>query len=375
MAVLLAYAVQCIVVNAEEMADVQELEIDGTGTEEAKSDKLPDGEPEVVPEDMIYQVSFPADIHAFLDPGDLSGKGQVFSSRYAVENYGNTDIDIVISGIDVYYSSEEDVYEFSEEPVTDYHGRAKKMNIDMVWENESEQAETVLHISEGIQREYVLSLKASEYDDKNEFVGLCDGSSGGFYFTGTLNGNPDLVWEEGEIIVRFDYEILSRQECVQNEGVPDSKMNEIPREDVGPEENPEKEDSIGPENTGTAEKEENPENTDKTAEAAEDSKKEEQSPSDGSDSPEKEENQTEVPGEDTETAEKEENPKNTDKAEEETEDSKKETEDQEPSGENKEDIQNGEQQEVPDDMEDMTDHENCAEKTGSEQDQTAGEDT
>lgn len=174
-------------------------------------------------EDVLYNVSFPADIHAYLDPGNLSGRGQIFSAQYAVENYGNTDIAIRIKNIDVYYASTEDVYEFSDEEIEDNSSGVKKMNIRMAWGNEKEGTERTLCLSEGIRDEEVLVLEASEYDENGEFVSLQEGSSGYFYFTGTLNANPNIEWEEGELVVCFDYEILSTGEEEREDEIPDPK--------------------------------------------------------------------------------------------------------------------------------------------------------
>lgn len=204
-------------------------------------------------EDVLYNVSFPADIHAYLDPGNLSGRGQIFSDRYVVENYGNTDVTIKITNIDLYCLSTEDVYEFSEEEVTDPHSRVKKFNIDMVWGNETRQTEKVLQISEGIRDECVLSLESAEYNEGGERVSSGGGSCGYFYFTGTMNSNPNIVWDEGEIIAHFDYEIV----CMEKEekGLKDEspEMQETP---------------VNSENEDYQEEKENPEE-------AEDSKKEE----------------------------------------------------------------------------------------------------
>lgn len=197
------------------------------------------GEPSEAPSgaDVLYNVAFPADIHAFLDPGDLSGRGQIFSDRYAVENYGNTDIVIKIKNIDVYYISTEEIYEFSEEEITDSSSRIKRLNINMVWENEAEQTEKVLHVAEGVYDECVLSLAASEYDENGEFVTLREGSSGCFYFTGTLNANPNLIWEDGEITACFDYEVVSTEVGEEKTGTEDE-------EPAGPETGEEKTDDV-----------------------------------------------------------------------------------------------------------------------------------
>ena len=160
-------------------------------------------------ETVIYNVSFPTSTKAFLDPGDLSGRGQIFSDRYAVENYGNTDVAILVKKLDVLYRSAEDDYELTDAEIMDSHSRVKKMNVDMVWENQNEQTEKTFHVLEGEANEQVLVLRAAEYDETGAFVKLSDGGSGVFYFTGTLNSNPNIEWEKKEIVVRLSYEVIN----------------------------------------------------------------------------------------------------------------------------------------------------------------------
>lgn len=239
-------------------------------------------------ESVLYSVSFPTDTHACLDPGNLSGKGQIFSDHYTVENYGNTEVKITIKNIDVYYASTEDVYEFSDEKIDDHSSRVKKLNIGMVWGKENEESEKTIYLSEGVREEEVLTLAASEYEENGEFVSLKEGSTGYFYFTGTLNANPNLEWEEGELIVRFDYEILSTEsgEEKKEEGLETSEQSaDIEKEEhTDPQEDAQNPDNI--ENTGSPETTEG-ESKDPAANTEDVSKKENQE--DGTESPTEEE--------------------------------------------------------------------------------------
>lgn len=166
-------------------------------------------ETEVKIEDDIINLSFPANIHAYFDPGNLSGKGQVFSDSYTIKNYGNTDLSIKIKNIDINYWSDEYIYEFTGEKVTATPSQIKKINVDMIWENESKKEKKILKILDSEPNQIVLNLKAAKYDEDDEFIELNDSSIGSFYFTGTLNPNPNFVWEDGEITLDFEYEIIS----------------------------------------------------------------------------------------------------------------------------------------------------------------------
>lgn len=239
-------------------------------------------------ENVLYSVSFPTDTHACLDPGNLSGKGQIFSDHYTVENYGNTEVKITIKNIDVYYASTEDVYEFSDEKIDDHSSRVKKLNIGMVWGKENEESERTIYLSEGVREEEVLTLAASEYEENGEFVSLKEGSTGYFYFTGTLNANPNIEWEEGELIVRFDYEILSTEsgeEKKEEELETSEQSADIEKEEhTDPQEDAQNPDNI--ENTGSPETTER-DSKDPAANTEDVSKKENQE--DGTEPPTEEE--------------------------------------------------------------------------------------
>ncbi len=213
-----------------------EQAVNGEETEKSEKDEKTEEDDitNEAEESCIYNVAFPTGTKAFLDPDNLSGRGQIFSDDFKVENYGNTDVAIKIKNIEVYYRSTEDVYEFSEEKVSDHHSHIKKLNVDVVWKNEVEKTERVLNVLEGISDKYVLFLKASKYDENGSFAGPSDGSTGSFYFTGTLNSNPELVWEDGEVQISFDYEIENIEEDVvqeeqkQQESIEDEDMALLP---------------------------------------------------------------------------------------------------------------------------------------------------
>jgi len=78
-------AVEPSQVMAKDMAD-KEAEEDGETDADEK-------------EDRIYSVTFPAEIHAYLDPGNISGRGQIFSDVYTIENYSNRDVAVKIKNI------------------------------------------------------------------------------------------------------------------------------------------------------------------------------------------------------------------------------------------------------------------------------------
>jgi hypothetical protein len=171
----------------------------------------------------IFNVSLPASTNAYLDPGNLSGKGQIFSEQYIVENYGNTDVAIKIKNIEIHCNSTENQYEFSEDAITEDYSMVKKLNVELVWKNETEHTEKILKVIEGSPNEEILLLKAAEYDENNEFAALNPGSTGIFYFTGTMNANTNIEWKDGDIIVSFDYEIVCAEEAHTLEQIEDAE--------------------------------------------------------------------------------------------------------------------------------------------------------
>lgn len=200
----------------EEKNQIEESEdtIKEDDSSENKQEEIPKEELE---NDCIYNVLFPTNPRAYFDPDNLSGKGQVFSDEFNVENHGNTDIAIKIKNIEVYCRSREEVYELSEESITDEQSNVKKINVNVVWKNKQEDEERILNVAEWDSNEYFLYLKASQYDGEGNYIGLNEGSTGLFYFTGTLNSNPELVWEDGEVTISFDYEIVNVREEMQEQ--------------------------------------------------------------------------------------------------------------------------------------------------------------
>ncbi len=200
-----------IISNELEEKELREISGDAEEEEDVSEEDLKTEE-EAHELSCIYNVSFPTDSRVYLDPDNLSGRGQIFSDEFKVENYGNTDVTIKIKNIEVYYRSTEKVYELSGEEVTDGHPYVKKLNVDIVWKNEEENTEKVLNVIEGISDENVLDLKASKYDEDGNFIELNKGSTGLFYFTGSMNANSALEWNNGDMIVSFDYEIVEAEE-------------------------------------------------------------------------------------------------------------------------------------------------------------------
>lgn len=165
-------------------------------------------------EDIIYNVSFPASTRASLDPGNISGKGQVFSEQYKVINYGNTDVIIKIKNICITWNMD-DSSEIFQDEITASYSSAKKINIDMIWKNEVHSKKKAIPVLSGSPDESVLHLKAANYNKDGKYIGLCDGGTGVFYFTGSLKSDSNIDWENNEISVCFDYEIISAGEDEQ----------------------------------------------------------------------------------------------------------------------------------------------------------------
>ena len=167
-------------------------------------------------EKFMTKVSVPTDVQIHFDPQNLFGKGQIFSEQYEFINYGREDIAVKIKGVDVSYPGQKKAYTFSDETIENNHSETKEMNIKMVWENKNEGLESVLNVEPGKADEYVIYLKGSSYNEKNEFIKLNKGSKGFFYFTGTLNSNPDLQWDDGGIMINYQYEIINGEEAKED---------------------------------------------------------------------------------------------------------------------------------------------------------------
>ncbi|MDE6364353.1 MAG: hypothetical protein K2L86_08850 [Lachnospiraceae bacterium] len=266
--------------NTETITDID------TGST-ALSEENQEESTEVTEAAPIFNVSLPASTNAYLDPGNLSGKGQIFSEQYIVENYGNTDAAIKIKNIEIHCSSIESQYEFSEDAITEDYSTVKKLNVELVWKNETEHTEKVLKVIEGSPDEEVLLLKAAEYDENNEFAALNPGSTGMFYFTGTMNANTNIEWEDGDIIVSFDYEIVCAEEAHTLEQTEDTE------EDTGTNTEEEQETQTKDIDSNTEEQETCAKDTDMNTEEEQETQTEDRNMENATESKEEQETQTE----------------------------------------------------------------------------------
>lgn len=166
----------------------------------------------------ISRVEIPASTRVYMDPEDFSGKGQIFSESYEIKNYGNRDIAIKIKNINVFYKNGKDAYELSENKVDDEYSGTKKLNINMVWENENVKKSLNIVDDENLD-EYVIYLKAAKYDKDNKFIKLNKSSKGSFYFTGSLNSNSNIQWEDEELSLNFGYEIVNAEKESNKEAI------------------------------------------------------------------------------------------------------------------------------------------------------------
>lgn len=206
----------------EESISISEDSVEGSvsisGDSVSDNGKKPDGDENDLKQEKeerpqkddaaILKVSMPAKVKGYLDPINLSGKGGVYSDEYKVVNYGNRDIAIKIKKINIsYHNGTSKMSGPSEETVNDELMGDKKIDINMVWKNADESQEMILDMTESEPDVDVIYLKASEYDDEGRFVRLRKGSEGIFYFTGSLDSDPDAEWHAGDVAVSFSYAV------------------------------------------------------------------------------------------------------------------------------------------------------------------------
>lgn len=217
----------------------------GVGTVEETDEIVSENRAEDPEKEAIIKVSIPERVHAVLDPDNLHRKGGIYSDEYKIVNYGNRDVAIKIKKIDVLYKLQKNLYLFSENPNEDYDSNIKRMDINIVWKNEKEDTEKVMKVIDGQIDEYVLYLKASEYDEDNKYVKTNEGSAGSFYFCGNLNQDPDIQWSDGEISLSVKYEVQDAENMANQEVEKDGIKNEnaFVNEDI-----PVEEDNINIEN-------------------------------------------------------------------------------------------------------------------------------
>lgn len=163
-------------------------------------------------EKSITKISIPTNVKIYLNPENIGEKGEVFSENYEIVNYGVNDVAIKIKNISAMFRQKRNSYEFfesgKEKTVEEMISNTEKVNIDMIWENDSGEFRKNLKIVNGKTDESVLYLKATEGNKNVELQSLDNNSKGKFYFSGTLGDDPNIQWENIALLVEFEYEII-----------------------------------------------------------------------------------------------------------------------------------------------------------------------
>lgn len=207
--------------------DVNESISDGqeeNGSEETKTDSVSEEEEKkeqgLQKDVVISKVEIPTKVHVNMDIDEGRGGGEISSERYDIVNHGNRDIAIKIKNIRFSYRAPQDAYEVNGETNKEISAqkdpKTKKINVDIIWENEDESQRKVLKPTDGKMDEYVLYLKAAKYGKNGEFKGLNVGSKGTFRFAGSIESEPGLEWNAQEIALGLDYEIVNMGEQQEN---------------------------------------------------------------------------------------------------------------------------------------------------------------
>ena len=174
----------------------------------------------------MVKVSFPEKLRISLDPKNLLGKGSIYSDEYKIVNYGNSDVVIRIKMTDVFYKSRGNAEENPNTKALDIEESpsVEDLNVKIAWENGKNVKKSV-DASEG-EDVYFLHLKASQYDEKNEFVKLGKGSEMSFRFTGDINGDSDVQWNVDALGLNVSYRIENAKSMENQEKVDAHSKNE-----------------------------------------------------------------------------------------------------------------------------------------------------
>ena len=236
----------------ERISDGQE---EKNGSEETKIDSVSEDEVQAVPSEdkekkeqgssedaIISKVKIPTKVHVDMDIDEVRGEGKISSEQYDIVNHGNRDIAIKIKNLKFSYRLPKDTYEINgevnKEISAEEHPKTKKIDVDIIWENEDEGQRKVLKLTDGKMDEYVLYLKAARYDKDGKFKSLDPGSKGTFRFVGSVESEPGLEWKDKEISLGIDYEIENMGEQENREEVEGFIQNALAavEEDIQPNE-------------------------------------------------------------------------------------------------------------------------------------------
>jgi hypothetical protein len=140
----------------------------------------------------VLNVIIPISVKFTIDPFEVNGKGQVYSEVYWIENQNDVSVSMTFNGVGLTFANDTD-FEAVAVPFSDSDSGLKSIYLEMEFGWNS--TPPIIFTDAGNFNEITVEL--GPYLDSSYLLP--------FWFAGTINPNPAVKWESGDVKILLTY--------------------------------------------------------------------------------------------------------------------------------------------------------------------------
>ncbi len=218
---LLLFPSQTVFSEAEALGGPDEIASPGiyNGSESPAEDDEKDAASTT---DGLYNVTLPVNLDFTIDHLEIRGRGSVFSEPYMVENHGDVDVALVVTGVEVTPSEGVDIEPLSEPFDMETESDAKAIYILMDFGRDGIEPVVMTAPENSVMP--VIPLYA--FGRENSFCTIS--------ISGSVNPYPEEKWAAGDVKIKLIYTIEpleAEEEAFEEEMSDEDPVSEEPAEE------------------------------------------------------------------------------------------------------------------------------------------------
>ncbi len=143
----------------------------------------------------VYNVTLPTSLDFMLDPLEIKGRGMVYSEQYLVENHGETDVALVVTGAEVIAAEGADIEQLAEP--FDMAAKSSAKAVYLLMDFGREDIAPVIMTAPENSFMPVIPLYAAGRENSTCTISI----------SGSVNPYPQKKWAAGDMKIKFTYTI------------------------------------------------------------------------------------------------------------------------------------------------------------------------
>ncbi len=145
----------------------------------------------------VLEVMIPSTVSITIDPFELAGRGQIYSDIYEIGNYGDADVLLTFTDIQVTFADDEN-FESLAGPFDESSGSELK-SIYLQLDFGRDDVPSAVLTGPGRAGGISIPLASAQTGTDRSFVSLS--------FSGSVNHLPEVAWQDGDVKISMTYSI------------------------------------------------------------------------------------------------------------------------------------------------------------------------